>query len=49
VGFVELGLTGVLLAFGASNAEAVAGTMIYRLLRADRNQVVVTRARLPGR
>ena len=32
VGFVELGLTGVLVAFGASNAEAVAGTMIYRLL-----------------
>lgn len=32
VGFVELGLTGVLVAFGASNAEAVAGTMIYRFL-----------------
>jgi putative heme transporter len=32
VGFVELGLTGVLVAFGASNAEAVAGTMIYRVL-----------------
>jgi putative heme transporter len=32
VGFVELGLTGVLVAFDASNAEAVAGTMIYRVL-----------------
>jgi uncharacterized membrane protein YbhN (UPF0104 family) len=32
VGFVELGLTGVLLAFGASNAEAVAATVIYRFL-----------------
>ena len=32
VGFVELGLTAVLVAFGASNAEAVAGTMIYRFL-----------------
>ena len=32
VGFVELGLTAVLVAFGASNAEAVAGTMIYRVL-----------------
>jgi uncharacterized membrane protein YbhN (UPF0104 family) len=32
VGFVELGLTAVLVAFGASNAEAVAATMIYRLL-----------------
>jgi putative heme transporter len=32
VGFVELGLTGVLVAFGASNAEAVAATMIYRFL-----------------
>jgi uncharacterized protein (TIRG00374 family) len=32
LGFVELGLTGVLVAFGASNAEAVAATMIYRFL-----------------
>jgi putative heme transporter len=32
VGFVELGLTAVLVAFGAGNAEAVAGTMIYRFL-----------------
>src|SRR5512132_1672085 len=32
VGFVELGLTGVLVAFGASNAEAVAATPIYRFL-----------------
>ena len=32
VGFVELGLTAVLVAFGASNAEAVAATMIYRFL-----------------
>jgi uncharacterized membrane protein YbhN (UPF0104 family) len=32
VGFVELGLTGVLVAFGAGNAEAVAGTVIYRFL-----------------
>ena len=32
VGFVELGLTGVLVAFGASNAEAVAATLIYRFL-----------------
>ena len=30
--FVELGLTGVLVASGASNAEAVAGTIIYRFL-----------------
>ena len=30
--FVELGLSGVLVAFGASNAEAVAATMIYRFL-----------------
>ena len=37
VGFVELGLTGALVAFGASNAEAVAATLIYRFLtdRAD--------------
>jgi hypothetical protein len=34
VGFVELGLTGVLVAFGASNAEAVAATLIYRFLTA---------------
>ena len=32
MGFVELGLSGVLVAFGASNAEAVAATMIYRFL-----------------
>jgi putative heme transporter len=32
VGFVELGLSGVLVAFGASNDEAVAGTLIYRFL-----------------
>jgi uncharacterized protein (TIRG00374 family) len=32
VGFVELGLTGALVAFGASNAEAVAATLIYRFL-----------------
>ena len=32
VGFVELGLIGVLVAFGASNAEAVAATLIYRFL-----------------
>jgi uncharacterized protein (TIRG00374 family) len=32
VGFVELGLTGALLAFGASNAHAVAATLIYRAL-----------------
>jgi uncharacterized protein (TIRG00374 family) len=32
VGFVELGLTGVLVAFGASNAQAVAATLIYRFL-----------------
>ena len=32
VGFVELGLTGVLVAFGASNAEAVTATLIYRFL-----------------
>jgi uncharacterized protein (TIRG00374 family) len=30
VGFVELGLTGALVAFGATNAEAVAATLIYR-------------------
>ena len=32
VGFVELGLTGVLVAFGASNADAVTATLIYRFL-----------------
>jgi putative heme transporter len=32
VGFVELGLTGAFVAFGASNAEAVAATLIYRSL-----------------
>jgi uncharacterized protein (TIRG00374 family) len=32
IGFVELGLTGILVAFGASNAEAVAATLIYRFL-----------------
>jgi uncharacterized protein (TIRG00374 family) len=32
VGFVELGLSGVLVAFGASNDEAVAATLIYRFL-----------------
>ena len=32
VGFVELGLTGALVAFGAGNADAVAATLIYRFL-----------------
>ena len=32
VGFVELGLTGALVAFGAGNAEAVAVTLIHRFL-----------------
>src|SRR4029077_10627174 len=32
VGFVELGLTGVLHALGASNAEAFAAPLIYRFL-----------------
>jgi uncharacterized protein (TIRG00374 family) len=32
VGFVELGLTGVLVAFGASDAQAVTATLIYRFL-----------------
>jgi uncharacterized membrane protein YbhN (UPF0104 family) len=32
VGFVELGLTGALVAFGATNPEAVAATLIYRFL-----------------
>jgi putative heme transporter len=30
VGFVEVGLTGALVAFGAPNAEAVAATLLYR-------------------
>jgi uncharacterized protein (TIRG00374 family) len=32
LGFVELGLTGALVAFGAPNAEAVAATLLYRAL-----------------
>ena len=32
VGFVELGLTGALVAFGATNTQAVAATLIYRFL-----------------
>lgn len=32
LGFVELGLTGALVAFGAPNAEAVAATLVYRAL-----------------
>jgi len=32
LGIVELGLTGALVAFGASNADAVAGTLLYRSL-----------------
>jgi uncharacterized membrane protein YbhN (UPF0104 family) len=32
IGFVELGLTGALVAFGASNAGAVAATLTYRSL-----------------
>jgi uncharacterized membrane protein YbhN (UPF0104 family) len=32
LGFVELGLTGILVAFGASNAEAVTATLVYRVL-----------------
>lgn len=32
VGFVEVGLTGALVAFGASSAEAVAATLLYRAL-----------------
>jgi putative heme transporter len=32
VGIVEVGLTGALVAFGASNAEAVATTLLYRAL-----------------
>jgi putative heme transporter len=32
VGFVELGLTGALVAFGAGQPEAVAATLLYRVL-----------------
>ena len=32
VGIVEVGLSGALVAFGASNAEAVAATLLYRAL-----------------
>ena len=32
VGFVEVGLSGALVAFGASNADAVAATLLYRAL-----------------
>jgi putative heme transporter len=32
LGFVEVGLTGALVAFGTSNAEAVAATLLYRAL-----------------
>jgi uncharacterized protein (TIRG00374 family) len=32
IGFVELGLTGTLVGFGASNAEAVAASLLYRVL-----------------
>ena len=32
LGFVELGLTGALVAFGASNTDAVAATLLYRAL-----------------
>jgi uncharacterized membrane protein YbhN (UPF0104 family) len=32
LGFVELGLTGILVAFGASNAEAVTTALVYRVL-----------------
>ena len=32
VGIVEIGLTGALVAFGASNAEAVTATLLYRAL-----------------
>jgi uncharacterized protein (TIRG00374 family) len=32
LGFVELGLTGALVAFGAANADAVAVTLMYRFL-----------------
>jgi uncharacterized protein (TIRG00374 family) len=32
IGFVEVGLSGALVAFGASNADAVTATLIYRAL-----------------
>jgi uncharacterized protein (TIRG00374 family) len=32
IGIVELGLTGMLVGFGASNAEAVAAALLYRVL-----------------
>jgi uncharacterized protein (TIRG00374 family) len=32
LGFVELGLSGALVAFGASNVDAVAATLLYRFL-----------------
>jgi putative heme transporter len=32
IGIVEVGLTGALVAFGASNADAVAATLLYRAL-----------------
>jgi uncharacterized protein (TIRG00374 family) len=32
LGFVELGLTGILVAFGAGSSEAVAATLLYRAL-----------------
>jgi uncharacterized protein (TIRG00374 family) len=32
LGVVELGLTGALVGFGASNADAVAATLLYRAL-----------------
>jgi uncharacterized protein (TIRG00374 family) len=32
VGFIEIGLSGALVAFGAPNAEAVAATLLYRAL-----------------
>ena len=32
IGFVELGLTGALVGFGATNTEAVAATLVYRFL-----------------
>jgi putative heme transporter len=32
LGFVELGLTGALVAFGAPNADALAATLLYRFL-----------------
>ena len=33
LGIVELGLTGMLVGFGASNSEAVAATLLYRVLQ----------------